>query len=337
MIEYSDLDQYRQKGDAVGDYIVSKINWENPQTFYSRLRKIHFNKDLYRLSDFLEIKVDHESCSKLPHWIDKKLVKKAQAFFSAHNQEIMQVLGLYSLPYCYACADGAKVLYLSEKIRDNPAKRLMDTGRFVFEIFQPDGFASWNKSLVSIFKIRILHAKIRYFTLRNPYWNCDNWGIPINQEDMAGTNLAFSHLLLKGLKKVGLRITEDDEKAYIHFWNIVSYFQGVSDELLPQDIHDAKDLSKAISDRQILESDEGIKLTHSLIQHIENAVPLIIRPYVKSQMRFLLGDELSDILHIHATTKKLPPYVNVISRILNPSQDYFGSKSKFMVSTQKIS
>ena len=54
--------------------------------------------------------------------------------------------------------------------------------------------------------------------------------IPVNQEDMVGTLLTFSAVILDGLKKMGFSISTSDADAYLHAWNVVGHLSGVEIE-----------------------------------------------------------------------------------------------------------
>ena len=118
----------------------------------------------------------------------------------------MNLLGLLSLPYCYAAADGARVLDLSERIKNKPEHRLNETADFVWDVMAPNAFKPDGKGFTSILKVRLLHAAIRFYTGKSSKWNAADWGLPVNQEDMAGTNLSFSLLVVRGLRKFGLAV-----------------------------------------------------------------------------------------------------------------------------------
>ncbi len=117
-----------------------------------------------------------------------------------HHRLISLLLGTYSLPYCYAGANGAQVLWISERIKNNTFQRLEETGAFVFGIMQESDWHN-GSNFQRIAKIRLLHAAVRWFTLHSGRWN-DAWGYPICQEDMAATNLSFSYIAIQGLPKI---------------------------------------------------------------------------------------------------------------------------------------
>ena len=61
----------------------------------------------------------------LPEWANRRQMQQGAAFFARHSRPILSILGCYSLPYCYAAADGAQVLWLSQRIRNDARRRLV--------------------------------------------------------------------------------------------------------------------------------------------------------------------------------------------------------------------
>ena len=72
------------------------------------------------------------------------------------------------------------------------------------------------------------------------------WALPINQHDMLGTSLLFSHIFLDGLRLLGLHIGPGEADDYIHLWKFAGWILGVETELLPDREHDARELAECI-------------------------------------------------------------------------------------------
>jgi hypothetical protein len=253
--------------------------------------------------------------AKLPEWADRRLMTKGSAFFAVHAERIMTLLGLLSLPYCYAAADGAMVLYLSEMMRSQTGKRLNDTAVFVWEMMNPDAFSKNGKGYVEILKIRLRHAAARYYVLKTGKWE-NSWGLPINQEDMTGTNLSFSLVVVRGLRKLGITVSHPEQTAFIHLWSVIGQMLGISKDLIPKDIKMAQNLELAIRRRQFKSSNQGTALTKSLTDHILSSQALKASPDdILGLMRHLLGAELSDLLSIKAA--QLPAYKLTVLEFAN--------------------
>ncbi len=294
------LDTLRQVGDPIADNFV-KIYFADShkkETLQTALNKLVLNSDW---PNFLQsipeaIWFDNELNNiKAP---SKKILHNAEVFYSAKEPYILQLLGLLSLPYCYAAADGAKVLYNTERMYKDVAKRLEETAVFIKKVMCSNAFESNGAGLVEIFKVRLMHAAGRFYILKT------NWdltlGVPINQEDMAGTNLSFSLIIIRGLRKMGFAITEIQQTAYLEYWNYIGQILGLNPKLLPKNGKEAYLLELLIRERQFKKSNEGQILTQSLLKcfYSLNTQAEIKNEEIPKFMRYLLGNQVADILDL---------------------------------------
>jgi hypothetical protein len=271
-----------------------------------------------------------DKATELPAWAQPSLMKTGSVFYARHSEIIMSLLGLLSLPYCYNAANGAMVLYLSELIRKQTTKRLYDTAVFVWDVMGPDAFSKDGNAFEEILKVRIMHAAVRYYTLQSGKWD-DSWGLPINQEDMAGTNLSFSLIVIRGLRMLGYSISQEDQAAFMRMWAVVGFLSGLDEDLIPENAKMAQQLDAIIKRRQFSVSAHGQELTKSLTDHILSVnKSKATANDILGLMRYLLGEEIADMLAIEAP--KLPPYKLTLIKTLNllksfmpqgdPKQDY---------------
>lgn len=294
------LDAKRQKGDDAVQLFISEWLSDPGQgkIFYAWMRELNRNIDLDLFSGQFASAAFVSSSRTLPAWADRKLMARGSGFFIRRADAIMSLLGLLSLPYCYAAAEGAKVLYLTERLRDRPAKRLLDTAEFVWDVMAPDAFEPEGKGFASCLKIRMTHALARHYVLKNSSWPATA-GLPVNQEDMAGTNLAFSLIVVRGLRKLGVAVSYEEQQSFMHLWNVIGFMLGVDEDLLPESGRSATLLESAISQRHFRISLEGRALAKSLLEHITIDPAMRLSPREIYQiMRFLLNDEVADILDI---------------------------------------
>ncbi|TAG59969.1 MAG: DUF2236 domain-containing protein [Cytophagales bacterium] len=294
------LDDFRKLGDAPADDFV--------QFYFSDTnRKLILNENLLKLNK----NKDWENfLIQIPkaNWFDKeieksekidnKTMKLAIGFYQKKENYILQLLGLLSLPYCYAAADGAKVLFQTARMYSDVEKRLTETALFIKNLMDLKAFEPEGLGKIQLFKVRIMHAAARFY-LQKSNWNL-SLGIPVNQEDLAGTNLSFSLIVIRGLRKMGFSIKYEEQLAYINYWNYVGSMLGLESELLPKTGKDAIDLEKNIRLRHFKKSKEGIELTNSLLQcfYKLNDEKEIKNNEISGFMRYLLGNEVSNILEI---------------------------------------
>ncbi|MDA9555050.1 DUF2236 domain-containing protein [Pelobium sp.] len=293
-----DLNHYRKIGDKPADDFVKLYFSDNQQ----KLRLDKALNNLNRNADwdaFLTIIPDakwfDESFNEIG-LVDQPIRKNALQFYHQKSAYILQLLGLLSLPYCYAAADGAQVLYQTERMYKDVGKRLEETAAFVVEMMNPKAFSKDGAGKVQLFKVRLMHAAARFY-LQKANWDYQ-LGFPINQEDMAGTNLSFSLIVIRGLRRMGFSISDSEQINYIRYWSWIGAHLGLDSTLLPQNGKEAHDLESLIRERQFKTSEQGVKLTQSLLKcfYDLNDEKQIKNSEIAGFMRFLLGDKVADKL-----------------------------------------
>ena len=331
------LTRYRQQGDAPADAVIAAvIEADGPTGLRQLMGWLADTSDFSTDKQPESVQVFFADYAKLPGWANPDRMKRGMAFFKKNAGQIGLALGTYSLPYTYMGADGVQLLWLTERIKNDTARRLQETGEWVFGVnnpkewatnslsfFQGEGWAVRRsggvKAIARTLKIRLIHAGARWFGLRSGRWNME-WGMPVNQEDMAGTNLSFSYIVLRGLRKIGVTATEQEEEDYLHHVNVIGFLNGISEELLPTNLREAYTLDRAIARRQFRASEAGVGLTRSLLNAIAEVGgsatdrPEAVRNLAAAQMRLFLGDAHADALNIPAVPVE-KRIVNVVSRL----------------------
>ncbi len=301
MVDNKLLTNYRTYGDEPVDNLVANLVQAEGVAYLKELMKFLTDYQSFNLSDKPQIMQDFlAENSKFPVFYNKKQIIRATDFYRKNQQNIGLVLALYALPYCYLGADGAKVLHFSERIKNDTFNRLKETGSFLKLVMTYD---TWQEKEIFVicFKIRLLHAIIRYFTLNSGRWDLA-WGHPINQEDMVGTNLAFSLVVMRGLEKLGFKTDVVNEKAYLETWNVIGYLLGIKQDLLPNNYLESAKIDRLIAKRQFKKSSEGESLTASLFNVIKGFAPSeFTGNLLVEQSRFLLGEKYADLLGIKET------------------------------------
>ena len=290
MIDSEFLDKQRLVGDSPADQLVAGIfNKNNQSQVY----------DVFKLSEADIIKKRKSSPviafladkKKNPTWFDAARMVKGQAVFESYAAEIMTLLGVLALPYCYAASPGNKALYLSTKMRQNPHKRLTDTAEFIINVSTKGNLTDNHIGHIHINKTRLTHAIARYYVSKGE-WD-KSWGVPINQEDMAGTNLAFSYLILIGLNQSGFVLSDQEKEDYLYLWRYIGYQLGIEEKLLPATMKQAHTLAYRIKQRNFKISQEGIVLTEELLTYYRSVAPNDVARFIDSQVRYYLGAEVA--------------------------------------------
>jgi hypothetical protein len=188
-------------------------------------------------------------------------------------------------------------------MRKQPGKRLADTADFIISVSSPGKLEDDAEGYFQINKTRLIHGIARFHLLQGENWNI-NWGHPINQEDMAGTNLAFSFIILRGLKKAGYILTEKEKESFIGLWRYIGFHLNITTDLLPANYEEAIILERSIRTRNFKKSVEGMELAHELISYFKTMLPEKESNFIEAQIRYWLGKTVSNCLGLDENSAK---------------------------------
>ena len=311
------LSAHRLLGDPPADAAIATVAEGGREAVGALMRWLGTTADLSPATQLPVIQQFFTDCARLPAWADAKRMQRGMAFFQQHMGVIGLALGTYSLPYTYLGADGVQLLWLTERIRTDTARRLQETGDWVFAVNDPKSWKG-DRAIHYTLKIRLIHAAARWFAYQSGRWD-NAWGVPVCQEDMVGTIGSFSYIVLRGLRKMGIAMTEQEEEDYMHHINVVGYINGVIDDLTPQNLREAFHLDKLMVNRNFRPSEAGRGLTKALLDTIGTVAgpsgsAEAARNLAAAQMRFFLGNDHADALgipNVPAETRLM----SVISRL----------------------
>jgi hypothetical protein len=211
---------------------------------------------------------------------------------------ILLILVCGSLPTTYAAHKGVKVLKGTGRLLIDPNRRLWETAQMVVNVMGPGGLSRAGRGIRTAQKVRLMHAAIRHLLSSDPAWNTQELGVPINQEDLAGTLLTFSYFVLEGLNLLGVRIDPRERWGYFRTWQIVGRIMGVAPELIPTDLDEAAELNALIWKRQFAASQEGREMLLALLSLLKENTPAPIVWAPAATMRFLVPPDAANMIGI---------------------------------------
>lgn len=186
----------------------------------------------------------HDKYATLPLWVNTPQLERGQEVFLAYMPAIGLSLYYRSLVPGFSIPPLAHVLkstgYLAppsprlrmqERLEDTFA--LLAQGLTQLDALRPVTGEGWKACL----RVRFLHAKVRRAILAKKgerRWDSDSLGIPINEEDMAATLLAFSFNSLLGVETIlGFPLSERERLDFLHVWRYMGWLLGV-------DVHESE-------------------------------------------------------------------------------------------------
>ena len=318
------MDYKRLQADPLADRVISTILSAGLQHEINKVFATLVENSSFHPSSFAKfpkpvyaaVTEYFEQTSKLPPWANQQKMEAGAKVFSLYGPQIALLLNVKALPMCYSCWRGAYVLHQTGRLSERSgslhplARRLMETSQMVMNVLTPGSMAPGGSGIVTIQKVRLIHAAIRYFIKQHAVgkgWDTATYGEPINQEDLAGTLMSFSALVVKGLHQLNIKLSAAETAGYMHSWRVVGYLLGIHEDLLPDSYKEGWNLGITIVRRQAGASKEGKELTRACINFLQYVVPGNLFDdlpeyfiwYFMQDVSKASGKELAEILGVH--------------------------------------
>jgi len=299
------LDAMRQVGDPLADAVVTEVvNSHGISRVNEMMRSLVRNDDVIAEEMPAVVRDYLLETERLPDWADRDLIAQGERFFDLNWPIIITLLFCASLPSAYAADKGAQVLHLTHRLTQQVHRRIFETAQFILDVMAPGGLSGAGRGIRSAQKVRLLHTAIRHFVEHVPEWREQwdpAWGVPINQEDLAGTMMTFSLQVLVGMKRFRMPMSPADEEAYLHAWKVIGHIIGIGDELMPANVDEAYELATTIFNRQRGPSQAGIELTGALLAFMQQQVRgRLFRGFPATIIRNSIDADVADMLQVPA-------------------------------------
>lgn len=327
---------------AQADHLAAALSLGDPlfDAWYDAMQRVDRNEAHRMMERAIVEGIDHvpaappelralfEQLERVPLWVDPELLDIGCRAFRRTGPLIGVVLSGFSLMGGYRSSAVVKTLMMTGKLRNTAMQRLIDTGRFVVAVTAVGGMQRCAPGYAAAIHTRMIHTMIRNKLKRSPDWNASEWGLPINQADMLGTNLLFSLGFLIGARELGIRFSEQEAYGVIHLWRYVGYLLGLDESLLPATEAEAARMMYMLGASQPPPDADSRQLAKALAElPLERATTArqqqlaTIEMHVRTGVsRILLGDDVADELGLprhpvqHAA-KALVPVIASIDRV----------------------
>lgn len=288
------LDSMRGEGDPLADRLVADLHAEGRlQAADNFFRSLVTAMEPPRGSMPPSFEAYLEATAPDAFAVDHERLLAGQRLFAQYGPEMSMVLATYSLPASYCAANGVEVLWRTGKLYTNPRRRVLETAQMLIDALQPGGLSLHGAGIRTAQRVRLMHAGVRFLLLNHPTepWN-PALGMPINQEDLAGTQCTFSYVVLDGLDRLGLDLGDEQRESYLYAWEVIGLRMGLRPDLLPRDFAEAKLLTDTIHARQVRASEPGRQMMAALVAMLEENTPgTLVDGIGPTLIRHFIADE----------------------------------------------
>jgi ER-bound oxygenase mpaB/B'/Rubber oxygenase, catalytic domain len=309
------LTSLRARGDPDADAVVSdfvaQAGETDPRALVQQLirhrRTLPPDAQVPAVRDYFERPV------ALPEWAEPEALRRGQEFFNAFGVHIAAALFCGSLPMSYTAVDGTQVLLQTEELLRHTGRRIAQTGEMLLDVMGANDapgtvpFTFDAPSYRAPRGVRLFHAAVRHMLRNERDYDRQKLGEPINQEDLLGTLIAFTVVVIQALERFGVQMSEEQRDGYVRLWLTVGYLLGIDPALLgsrrhdgpvPLDFDELVELEGTIARRHAGPSSAGRALMSTLLAQQSAGLPHPLKALPRACTRYLIGDTYSTYLGI---------------------------------------
>jgi ER-bound oxygenase mpaB/B'/Rubber oxygenase, catalytic domain len=232
-----------------------------------------------------------EHLHAVPSWVDWERVDRGSKAVLAVGFIWMQLLlGPASLVNTYRPPGLARVLTSTERLVKVAPRRIQETGAWLTAATHPGHLRVGEPGWIATAQVRLLHARVRA-QLLNDGWEVDEWGVPINQADLARTLLDFTVTPMVALERLGVGFTTQERDDVHHLFHLIAHLIGVDPSLHVDTDTEARSLAELLEVLNGPPDADARALVDAMIEaYVELLTPAIhvTRPMTRQLVRALI-------------------------------------------------
>lgn len=187
-----------------------------------------------------------DSLRPAPSWVDWDRVDAgSRACLGVGFIWMQLLLGPASLVNTYRPPGLARVLTSTGRLVSTAPRRIQETGAWLTAAIHPGHLRAGQPGWVATVQVRLLHARIRSGLLARS-WDVEEWGIPINQADLARTLLDFTVTPMAALDRLGVGLTPRERDDVHHLFRLIAHLIGVDPSLQVDTDAEARSLAELL-------------------------------------------------------------------------------------------
>lgn len=242
----------------------------------------------------------------IPDWFDEDLANIGARFNMRTGTNALIILRDFTLMGGYDFAYLNKPLIFTGALKKGAVKRLKDTLEFWVHVTRENALKINSEAYQLIVRTRLMHSYARLSIKKKVgNWDFEKWGEPINSWDMIATYTGFSLVFMQGLKKLGIKISDEEERGVFHLWKYIGYLLGIPAEFLPENKQQAVEQLYLWSSLQDKSDDDSVQLARALLdENLTNTIykfqfqrKLLLNLH-QSMNWFMLDKEVNERLQI---------------------------------------
>ncbi|MEB3051621.1 oxygenase MpaB family protein [Mycolicibacter sp. MYC123] len=175
----------------------------------------------------------------IPEWVDMDLLRRGQRALRRGGADGVYISRDVSLLGGYRFSSFNKTLLRTGVLEKGSNKRFAETMQWALDLTAEGGLEPLGVGYRATVRVRLIHEYVRRHVAALPDWRGDEWGLPVNQTDMAATLVGALIAPPIGGLGIGIVLPPGELDAIAHLTRYVGWLMGVRDEWLPRSYRDA--------------------------------------------------------------------------------------------------
>jgi len=295
-----------RRGDPLADAVVAELARHDPMTGQTWIRQAMDQGPAGPIEAPEAVRAFFAEIEQVPDWFDSSRTRPGCRAFHRHSE---MFLGAF---VAAVLIEGFSTLIsqsfsITGRLVDQGVRRLKQNNRQLVEIFLPGGLDRQGDGWKLSVRIRLVHAQVRHLLAHSEDWDEAAWGTPLSAAHIAFATAAFSGLLLKRARMLGVTLSPEERESFMLVWRYAGHLMGVEPELLFRSEEEAVRFHRIGTLCEPPPTFESVILANGLI----NSAPIVAgitetkarRQLAKKIYRIsraMIGDALADQLNYPA-------------------------------------
>lgn len=173
-----------------------------------------------------------------PDWVDQDKLRVGARTLRRAGADGMYIARDVSLLGGYQFSGFNKTLLRTGALEKGSNKRFAETMQWALDVIADDGLELLGVGYRSTVRVRLIHGFVRRHVAAMPDWRADEWGVPVNQTDMAATLIGALIAPPAAAIGMGFVFSPAELDGLAHLTRYVGWLIGVQDEWLPRSFRD---------------------------------------------------------------------------------------------------
>lgn len=174
----------------------------------------------------------------IPDWVEMDRVRRGQRALRRGGADGTYIARDVSFLGGYQFSSFNKTLLRTGVMEKGSNKRFAETLQWAMDVSGDGGLEPLGAGYQATIRVRLIHEYVRRHVAALPDWRAEEWGLPVNQTDMAATLVGALIAPPAAGLGLGIVLSPSELEDIAHMTRYVGWLMGIRDDWLPSSFRD---------------------------------------------------------------------------------------------------